>query len=646
MRPRLSLLALLALAVLLPAPSSADPSPLRPRFTPDKRTHARLPEATRVDAVVVKFHEGTAVRLRNGQLAAQERSERDRRDLRARGLAPAAVERDAAEVQRLAGLSPDAERGLQRVFSLPEETLAQRRERGEARSGRQLADLALYYELPLAPGAEAGDVTALLDALNALPSVEIAYARPPAEPASLPLSKPAAAVSLPEDPTPSFQDLQGYLNAAPQGVDAFYAWTQPGGRGQGIKVVDIEGGWQTTHEDMPPLFFTGGEQFDSPYYRNHGTAVLGVIAGLSNGFGMTGIAHEAQAGYQSVFPSAVVADAIVKAAEAVEGGPGIGGVVLIELHVPGPATSWSCACNPGQCHFIPMEYEQAVFDAIADATANGMVVVEAGGNGSTNLDDPVYGGLFDRNVRDSGAILVAASNSTDRGAPCWTNWGSRFDLHGWGDTVATLGYGNLYNGGTEDRWYTGWFNGTSSASPIVTGAVASLQGRALATLSATLDPLVLRDLLKTTGTPQIGEKNIGPLPDLRAAFETLDAYQTPLDFYTVMPCRVVDTPQLGAPLHSGDPYGFAIAGRCGVPATARAVALNITAVSATANGHLALWPRHLTKPQTSSVNFSAGQTRAGNGILLLSPDGEIAVQSFLTDGGAVHLLLDVAGYFE
>jgi hypothetical protein len=120
-----------------------------------------------------------------------------------------------------------------------------------------------------------------------------------------------------------------------------------------------------------------------------------------------------------------------------------------------------------------------------------------------------------------------------------------------------------------------------------------------------------------------------------------------LDFHTLSPCRVVNT-QSSSPLASGVQRTFTIAGNCGVPASAKAVALNITILSPTAQGNVVLWPADQAKPGTSSINFGAGQVRANNGILLLATNGAgtLAAQSFLVDGGTVHLILDVAGWFE
>ena len=503
---------------LLAAPvAQAAPTALQERLPADK-SQSRLVADAPLQRLVVKFHEGTRVRLRDGRLVAlsRERGPDERALLARRALSDARLEKDVASVLALMERAPRIS-APGRLFKEEESLLAERKRAGEELGARQLADLNLYFEVPLLPGTTAEDVAELVSSLNALDSVEVAYAEPRPEPAMVDFGMSAAvrsllaAADLPPT-TPLYESRQGYLNAAPSGIDARYAWTVTGGAGAGVRVVDVEGGWRTTHEDMPTLFRQGGTQFNNLDWRNHGTAVLGEIVGAANGYGVTGIAHQAQAGVESI-GSQSTASAISQAAAAV----GRGGVVLIELHAQGPADSTACTCNTTQCNYIAMEYWQANYDAIATATANGVVVVEAAGNGSANLDDAAYGNLFNRNVRDSGAIVVGASTATTRVPMCWTNFGSRVDVHGWGEQVASMGYGDLFASG-EDQFYTATFGGTSSASPIVTGAAASLQGVAIASGRGLLAPREVRQILAETGTPQAASSmNIGRLPDLRQA---------------------------------------------------------------------------------------------------------------------------------
>jgi len=121
-------------------------------------------------------------------------------------------------------------------------------------------------------------------------------------------------------------------------------------------------------------------------------------------------------------------------------------------------------------------------------------------------------------------------------------------------------------------------------------------------------------------------------------------------FYTLPPCRLVDTrnpagPIGGPALQPNAQRTFALAGACGVPATARALALNVTVVNPTAAGDLRLYPADQPTPSASTINFGRGQTRANGALVSISGDaGAVAVQS---DGaGAVDLILDVTGYFQ
>ncbi len=122
---------------------------------------------------------------------------------------------------------------------------------------------------------------------------------------------------------------------------------------------------------------------------------------------------------------------------------------------------------------------------------------------------------------------------------------------------------------------------------------------------------------------------------------------TGTDLYTVTPCRVLDT-RNGDPLLSGVPQAFVVAGACGVPATARAVSLNVTVVGEAGSGSVTLYPGDLPVPGTFTVSFAAGSTRANNAQIALATNGTgtIGAYAALSGGGEVELILDVNGYFE
>jgi hypothetical protein len=121
-------------------------------------------------------------------------------------------------------------------------------------------------------------------------------------------------------------------------------------------------------------------------------------------------------------------------------------------------------------------------------------------------------------------------------------------------------------------------------------------------------------------------------------------------FYSLTPCRLVDTRRaagsLGGPaLSAGQRRSFIAAGSCGVPASARSLSVNVTATGAAADGFLRFQPSGSPTPTVSTLNFAAGQTRAGNAVLDLGSGGNFDA-TFGAASGAVDLVVDVAGDFE
>jgi hypothetical protein len=128
-----------------------------------------------------------------------------------------------------------------------------------------------------------------------------------------------------------------------------------------------------------------------------------------------------------------------------------------------------------------------------------------------------------------------------------------------------------------------------------------------------------------------------------------DDFVYPGSFFTLSPCRVVDTRDMG------DVYGGALVagtdrvllaiGRCGIPETAMAISVNVAVTQPTAAGNLRLYPAGAPLPTVSTINYSSGQTRANNAILALNASGELSVWCAQGSGSA-HFILDVNGYFE
>ena len=101
----------------------------------------------------------------------------------------------------------------------------------------------------------------------------------------------------------------------------------------------------------------------------------------------------------------------------------------------------------------------------------------------------------------------------------------------------------------------------------------------------------------------------------------------------------------GPALAAGEERTLLLTGRCGLPSEARALSVNLAVTQPAAAGNLRLYPAGAPLPLVSSINYSAGQTRGNNGIVSLSPGGELKVKCTQASG-TVHFILDVNGYFR
>jgi sugar lactone lactonase YvrE len=116
-----------------------------------------------------------------------------------------------------------------------------------------------------------------------------------------------------------------------------------------------------------------------------------------------------------------------------------------------------------------------------------------------------------------------------------------------------------------------------------------------------------------------------------------------LAFYPLTPCRVADTrnPTFGGPaLTFGEIRIFPVATRCGVPASAQAFSMNVTAVPHGGIGLLSVFPAGQSQPNASTLN--TGSLAVANAAIVPAGDnGSIAVYS----NNPIDVVLDVDGYF-
>jgi len=138
---------------------------------------------------------------------------------------------------------------------------------------------------------------------------------------------------------------------------------------------------------------------------------------------------------------------------------------------------------------------------------------------------------------------------------------------------------------------------------------------------------------------------------LMLSLATTAAYaQTgPYQFYSLTPCRVVDT--RNAPGTNGGPNltnvrrNFVIKGNCGVPSTAKAVSINLAVTGATAASWITIWPADQSIPNTAAINFSQNDWALSNGAIvgLAAGSPDLSIQNA---NGTVAVIVDVTGYFQ
>lgn len=340
-------------------------------------------------------------------------------------------------------------------------------------------------------------------------------------------------------PTPDFDALQTYLDepgSRYKGMNIRKVWEQQV-VGSGVRVHFSDGGLYPNHEDLrgnPNLNIISLEPNSDP---GHGTASVGLLLARANGMGMTGICHASELYlYDNRATNPSKAQTLKD---------------LLRYVRPGDivAVNRQTANINAMTTFLPSLHDQLWWDATRQLTERGAVVVNAACNGSYKTDTSKraianFGVDLSQwpyflDHGDADAILVGASHSWDGKPHQYSNYGYRYRmLNSWGDSVATLAKGTLQDKEGNDRDYSNNYAGTSSATPLVTGALALIQSYAIEHHHVYLNAnqmhlLVMESGYKDATLPHTDVLPMGARPNVHGALVLLDRILGGGKFHTV-----------------------------------------------------------------------------------------------------------------
>lgn len=330
-------------------------------------------------------------------------------------------------------------------------------------------------------------------------------------------------------PTPDYEPRQHYLDAPGgrwQGLNVRQAWSRQV-RGQGARIHFSDGGLFPDHEDLrnnPALKIVALQPNDDP---RHGTASVGLLLAADNGFGVTGISHQSElfVYHNRAADSAGHLRTLKDLLRQVEPGD----IVGINRQTANVNDLYT---------FLPSVHDHAWWDTVRSLTERGAVVLVAACNGSNRTDKRI-GSVAGQGVDlshwrhfndhgDAGAILVGACQSWDGKPHRYSNHHYRYRmLNAWGDSVTTLSSGKLQDKPGENRDYTDSYSGTSSATPMVTGALSLIQSYAIRQHHIYLNADQMHLLVMASGYDDASEAGsevlpMGARPNVQGALLLLD----------------------------------------------------------------------------------------------------------------------------
>ncbi len=309
-------------------------------------------------------------------------------------------------------------------------------------------------------------------------------------------------------------------------------------------------------------------------------------------------------------------------------------------HIVSANMSLGFGNSPTACDSSPNDVYHAAFGA---AIAAGIAPVVAAGNAYGPTSQQLYPNGISYPACDSNAISVGAVTDSSQ----WVQSGScPFALTtcsfsqdspelsllapGWNvvSSVPTSYYEALY--------------GTSMATPFITGAFAVIRQQHPSWAVPDIEAL-----LRGTGVP-IRDTRPGSLNEATPMLN-LGAAVNPPTFHAVTPGRLLDTrnsaglPNSAPRLGAATTVNINVTGSYGVPSSASAVVLNVTAVSPVGNGFVTAWPAGLPQPTTSNLNLTPGVVKPNLVTVKVGASGQV---SLYNQSGSTDLVVDIDGWYD
>ena len=91
-----------------------------------------------------------------------------------------------------------------------------------------------------------------------------------------------------------------------------------------------------------------------------------------------------------------------------------------------------------------------------------------------------------------------------------------------------------------------------------------------------------------------------------------------------------------------DPVTMQVTGIGGIPANAKAIIANVTAVNTTANGYLTVWNGTGSQPATSNVNWTKGDTVPNMIVSAIDSAGQVTIYASVT----TNVIVDIVGWYS